>query len=540
MGIILPQISEVTICSNNVEHYKNLGYEIPMQTKNGRTTVKRGAKIKVHTLDLMKGSHMMVKVQCDECGKIYEMPYKDYLTNYCVQKIGKLFCFTCINPAMSKYNINTQKCWNDKEYILFKLDEFIKKNGTLKGWTVNNKDGALINNRILKYGYNLRELCEDLGYDYLRLKGLKYPEGFLDSYDNVKGIICDYINKYGHFPTQNEMRFNLGIASSIVRKFGGSTKIKDDLGYRHNEFIDGLGFRNRSHYEYMVAQFLIHNNISYKREQHPFPAPYDNWRSDFTFEKTDGTIYHLEVWGYKESDVHGKRSQSYCKRKAEKLNLYKKYNINLISVENDVFSNSFEVIQERLKSILSEILNAELRTVDYHLLTNPYKMSDLELFEEIMRLSIDDITLPKESDFTSENKALFYEAIKRFGNYNKFAKHFNVATNRKRGFWTEDTVLNRMLLIKEKYNYMPTSIEIRNNKLAKTDSLFVGIVDGIKSTFKNTIQCYLTFYEKCVFEDIELDTRDVEYLQNLYNLKYFRKDMVSETDRERACAILCA
>lgn len=95
-----------------------------------------------------------------------------------------------------------------------------------------------------------------------------------------------------------------------------------------------------------------------------------------------------------------------------------------------------------------------------------------------------------------------------------------------------------MFQIHDKYGYMPTSIEIRNNKLAKDDSLFIGIVDGIKSAFGNTIQCYLRFYENCISHNVELGDKDIEYLTNLYNLKYFRKDMITKIDRQRAYDIL--
>ena len=46
------------------------------------------------------------------------------------------------------------------------LDNFIKKNGTLKGWTVNNQEGASIAARIREHGYDLEELCTELGYNY--------------------------------------------------------------------------------------------------------------------------------------------------------------------------------------------------------------------------------------------------------------------------------------------------------------------------------------------------------------------------------------
>ena len=81
--------------------------------------------------------------------------------------------------------------------------------------------------------------------------------------------------------------------------------------------------------------------------------------------------------------------------------------------------------------------------------------------------------------------------MKRFGNYGKFAKRFGVVTNNKHGYWNEDTILNRLSDIHKKYSYLPTSIEIRNKKLSKSDALFIGIVDGVKSVFGNKIHFVL-------------------------------------------------
>lgn len=170
----------------------------------------------------------------------------------------------------------------------------------------------------------------------------------------------------------------------------------------------------------------------------------------------------------------------YCKRKTKKKSLYKKYNINLISIDPDVFSNSFEIIQEKLKNILNPILIKDLKIIDREYMTSPNKLSDNELFEKIMELSEDNITLPKQRDYPDNKKYLFYEALRRFKNYNRFARHFDVATNNKRNYWNRNSVLSRMMDIKMKYGYMPTCVKIRNEKLAKSDLIFVGIVDGIK------------------------------------------------------------
>lgn len=83
-------------------------------------------------------------------------------------------------------------------------------------------------------------------------------------------------------------------------------------------------------------------------------------------------------------------------------------------------------------------------------------------------------------------------------------------------------------------------LKLEKNKLAKQDSLFTGIVDAIKKFYPNTTQAYLEYYEYCVNNNIILHEYDISYLNNLYNLIYFRKDQVTEKDRERAYTILCA
>lgn len=539
MGLILPQVCEITICPTNRKYYEDLGYFIPTETVNGKERVKKGTKITVHILDLMKGSHTMVKVQCDECGKIYEMPYKDYLKKYCVLKIGKLFCFDCINPAMSKYCIATQKIWADKSYVLKRLDNFIKKNGTLKGWTVNNQEGASIAARIREHGYDLEELCTELGYNYYELRDIYYPEGFLYNYDNFKSILQKFIDENGYFPSQKQMRYDLHIPESIPLRFGGSEQIMKDMGITENYLIDDRGFYNRSYYEYILAQYLIHNNIPYEREQCPFPYPNDKLRSDFTFTTIDGIVYHLELWGYTSGyEYLESRANEYLKRKEMKKNLYKKYNINLIEVDAQVFSNTLAAIQNRLSNILSNILNVELKDVDRKYIINPRGLTNDELFESIMKYSEDGITLPDVLFLQKNDTSLLNEILLRFDNYNNFAKEYGVRTNNKRGFWNKETVLDTMFIIKDKYGFMPTSSYIRNNKLYKEDKIFVGLTSAMKTVYDSTIDAYLTFFERCNDENIKLQEYEINFLNNIVNHKTVNKKSVKETEIQRAIYLL--
>ena len=439
----------------------------------------------------------------------------------------------------NKYMAGKPK-WNGKNYALKRISNYIKNNNnTLIGVTKDSRWNT-IRQKCNEYNYNIEDLCKELGYDYWKLKGRELPINYFENYDVLKNTIKDFINTYDRFPTIKELKHNYNVPPTVITKHGGINKIKDDLEYTKDDLVDDLGFRNRSHYEYIVAQFLIHNDIRYTREEHPFPEPYQNLRSDFTFYISDSNVYHVEVWGYSKEDGDGKRSKQYCKKKKEKIKLYEKYRINLISIENEIFSNTFDTIQKKLSSILSPILKQKFKIIDHSFLVNPNKMSDDELFNEIMKLSNDGVTLPKESDFNETNKYLFLEALKRFGNYGNFAKRYGVCTNSKRGYWNRQTIFDRLDLIHDKYGYLPTSIEIRKNKLAKQDSLFIGIVDAIKKFYPNTIQAYLEYYEYCANNGIVLHEHDTKYLNNLYNLMYFRKDQVTEHDRERAYAILCA
>lgn len=275
MGLILPQEVEIKV-GNMRERYEKLGYKIPTVTKNGKEVVSHKTIINISVLDLTERSHQLVNLCCDECGETYQTEYRYYTSNYCMRKIGKTFCKKCVNTSMAKYKINDANVWRNREYALLRLNNFIKENKTLKGWTVNNTEGASIANRFREYGYNLEEFCTELGYNYLELKGLKHPECYFYDYNNLISEINLFIEEKGYFPTQKEMIFDLGISGAVIQKFGGSHKLKADIEYTKNEFIDDFGFYNRSHYEYMVAQFLIHNNITYKREQNPFPEPYHN------------------------------------------------------------------------------------------------------------------------------------------------------------------------------------------------------------------------------------------------------------------------
>ena len=66
MGLVVPQTFKVRINPSNYKHYKEKGYEFK----------KCGDFIEVDVLDLHPGSHEMVKVTCDICGKESKIWYR--------------------------------------------------------------------------------------------------------------------------------------------------------------------------------------------------------------------------------------------------------------------------------------------------------------------------------------------------------------------------------------------------------------------------------------------------------------------------------
>ena len=122
MGLIVPQTVKVRTSSSNYKHYKEKGYEFK----------KCGDFIEVNILDLHPGSHEMVKVICDICGKEREIQYRTVFKCNKENKLitcGDKICSykKCEDTCMKKYSvksINQLKTVKDK-----KINAYRKKYG---------------------------------------------------------------------------------------------------------------------------------------------------------------------------------------------------------------------------------------------------------------------------------------------------------------------------------------------------------------------------------------------------------------------------
>lgn len=79
--MLLTKEVEITVNSSDIGWYESKGYKIPKywSKKHKSFLMKRGTKILVKTEDLTNGSHALVQVRCDYCGKILSRSYKEYI-----------------------------------------------------------------------------------------------------------------------------------------------------------------------------------------------------------------------------------------------------------------------------------------------------------------------------------------------------------------------------------------------------------------------------------------------------------------------------
>lgn len=130
MGLISTEVE--IVLGNNIKYYESLGYDIPRyySKKHKKYSVKRGSKLCVKVVDLPLGSHAIVDVKCDKCGKTYKMEYKIYLK---FLHDDKIYCNKCACEIFNSGSNNFM--WNpnltDEERVLKRnyseYVDFVKK-----------------------------------------------------------------------------------------------------------------------------------------------------------------------------------------------------------------------------------------------------------------------------------------------------------------------------------------------------------------------------------------------------------------------------
>jgi hypothetical protein len=517
-------------------------YIIKYYTQKGYTYTKIGEPFTVRVEDLNPNSNVYMNVKCDYCGNNLSRKYKNIYDSINNGLVNKYACHTCQSKKMYEENEIKLEMGtlskSDKGYWMFKenrikeLYSFLEKN--------NNSIDNMVNlshdlyRAIYDYDGSLNNILSELEIEWNEVCSTK--KNLYEDFDVFKEKIQSFINKYDKFPTKEEINNNLKISQWFIDMHGGMYEIKRKMNYNDiNDLVDDNGFINKSSYEYIVAQFLIHNGVSYKREQYPFPKDEGYYRSDFMFETLDNEIFHAEVWGFDDKYHIGEINQQYRTTKQEKIRLYNKYKINLISIDYNIMSkSSLSVIQEYLKEQFSVINGLLLKEVANEVLLIPSSLSEDEILETIMKFSDNQEYLPTQVVLLQNGLWSYCNEIrKRYGDYYKFAEKVNKKRQDKTYDWDEETIYKALLNI------------VKDEKPIKKTTLkefgYMGMTNKRDENGSHSlIPVRLDFYQKYLLNgESYIHPEDVKFLNNVVqNIGANVKNKVTIEQQKQALEIL--
>ena len=134
-----------------------------------------------------------------------------------------------------------------------------------------------------------------------------------------------------------ELLCNENFINEIVKASEKSSKKEQKEDFREKfkaEYRTNDGHYVRSRAELVIANWLFTEGMAYEKK---VPIKEDVY-CDFYIPK--GKIY-IEFWGYEDDEV-------YIKRKEQKIELYKKYGLNLIEIDNDKIGNLDDYLPKEL------------------------------------------------------------------------------------------------------------------------------------------------------------------------------------------------
>ena len=256
MGLILPQQIKIKWHPNTKQYYIDLGYKF---TKNGEL-------FNVHVLDLTKGSAYKIKIQCDYCGEINEIPWKEFLrlsgNTYCCQESlkhkkierddnGKLYYVEI--PYRNR-------AWLYHEYVIkdISAEDIAKECGinkrTLMDWVSKLK--------IEKRGIKTKDLTKEILYDLYVLQHKSTIE-IGKMYGVCDGTILNLMKKFdiSSFSNSEAYKFYLyekgGLEKARKLQSTMENRIKSSCRQRGIDIKDFKGFST-------TEQHMARNNTYYK------------------------------------------------------------------------------------------------------------------------------------------------------------------------------------------------------------------------------------------------------------------------------------
>ncbi|RFZ78232.1 hypothetical protein DS742_14030 [Lacrimispora amygdalina] len=262
-------------------------------------------------------------------------------------------------------HINELIGYNQKEFnnsalekdMLFKYKRACKEHGK----SLSSRDITRLSKSNKEYIYSTEAYLNHFG----TLHNLQEICGFVKTHpgkgaSRLEMIVC--LQKLGKLlgrrPTQKDLILYdfMPSCSTYISEFGSFKEALKESGYsKINVLKTKNGVKCRSTYELKFAQMLERYNINFENEM-LYSTIIPNFKRKYRFDFVlfiDGQKIYVELFG-----IEG--NLKYEKRKQEKINLCRKYNVPLIDLyQKDIYSKSFKEIYgllfERINKIVKEV-----------------------------------------------------------------------------------------------------------------------------------------------------------------------------------------
>ena len=346
---------------------------------------------------------------------------------------------------------NTTMRYNTHEKRKIELQKYLEEYKILDKM-VSNEVGKRLYDNFKSHKDDVYDTAVELGYKIEDISK-SMPKNYYTNHPEIlKNKLLGFIEEHKHFPKSKEMEKVLRINTHFISKFGGVNEFKKLIEYDDSkDLIDLRGDYNRSVGELISANYFYSQGLkdNYTREQRPFPKDEGYFRSDFTFYLESDKELHVEVWGFKKSEIGSNIAMQYHKTRKTKEDLYEKYSdkIILISINYELFDKKYDEIQKDLYKLFAPYINLKFKNVSYNKLLSPSLISDQEIFNEIMEISPDGMTFPTTMDLSKYNSALYSQILKRGYTYNEFANKYGVKTKLDKTDWTKKLILEHFAKI---------------------------------------------------------------------------------------------
>ena len=213
---------------------------------------------------------------------------------------------------------------------------------------LRQKTYVKFNQRNIADTFSVKEIAKKFGKNAKDVNEVLLKLGFIKKFDNgynVTDVGKYYGGKQNYYMGSASVRWDERIVYNEnfmdeIAKIGAKVakeEQKEDFREKFKaEYRTSDGHYVRSRAELVIANWLFAEGIAYAYEKR-VPIKEDIY-CDFYIPK--GKVY-VEFWGLEDDEA-------YIKRKEQKIELYKKYNLNLIEIDNNTINKIDDYLPKEL------------------------------------------------------------------------------------------------------------------------------------------------------------------------------------------------